>query len=55
MPAYSGTAVRLETPGTTSKSIPPRYARRGLVGDGVVQKRIARHETDHPATQWRLA
>src|SRR5215211_8092705 len=23
-PAYSGTAVRLETPGTTSKSIPPR-------------------------------
>src|SRR5918997_1340520 len=24
MPAYSGTAVRLETPGTTSKSMPPR-------------------------------
>ena len=24
MPAYSGTAVRLDTPGTTSKSMPPR-------------------------------
>ena len=24
IPAYSGTAVRLDTPGTTSKSMPPR-------------------------------
>ena len=50
IPAYSGTAVRLDTPGTTSKSMPPADAGRGLVGHGVVQERVTGDQPDDAGT-----
>ena len=44
MPAYAGTAVAAETPGTTSKPTPALTTGLRLLGAGAVDERVAGHQ-----------
>ena len=53
-PAYAGTAVTADTPGTTSNDDRGLGARRGLVGTGRVEPRVAREQPDDPLLAGRV-
>ena len=44
MPAYAGTAVTEETPGTTSKAMPALTQAERLLGEAVEERRVAVHQ-----------